>query len=59
MSQRGLNEAVVRATGKGVTLIRDFGFSIADPVELNFDPEPRRPQMFDWDGMSAADWPEM
>jgi hypothetical protein len=57
MSQRELNEAIARVTGESTALIRDFGFSVADLVDVNFDPEPRRPLMFDWDSMSAADWP--
>jgi hypothetical protein len=58
MSQNELNEAVARVTGESVSLIRDHGFSIADPLDVNFDPEPRRPMTFDWDTMSASEWPQ-
>ena len=57
MTQLDLNEAVSRATGETVSVVDHFGFQLADPLEVNFDPEPRRPLTFDWDSMSAADWP--
>jgi hypothetical protein len=59
MSQRELNEAIARATGESLSVVRDHGFSVADPLDVNFDPEARRPLMFDWDSMSAVDWAEM
>jgi hypothetical protein len=57
MSQKDIDRAVARATGENVSMIHDRGFSIADPEEVNIDPEPRCPLVFDWDSMSAADWP--
>lgn len=58
MTQHELNEAVAAATGEHVSLIHDRGFEIADPFEVNFDPEARRPLMLDWDSMTQAPWPE-
>jgi hypothetical protein len=57
MTQQDINEAVATATGKCVTLIDDRGFGIADPLDVQFDPEPRRPLVLDWDSMSPAEWP--
>lgn len=57
MSHRELNEAIAVATGESLDLIRSNGFSIADPLEVNFDPEPRRPLVLDWDCMIPAEWP--
>jgi hypothetical protein len=57
MSQREIDEAVATATGESVELIHDRGFGIADPLEVNYDPEPRAPWVFDWDCMAATEWP--
>jgi len=40
MTQKRLNELVAQATGEDLGEIQRRGFSIADPVEANFDPEP-------------------
>ena len=40
MTQTQLNELVAQATGEDLDEIQRRGFSIADPVEANFDPEP-------------------
>jgi hypothetical protein len=56
MSQKELDRAVAEATGEEIGFVRG-GFSIADPLDVNFDPEPRRPFVFDWDSMCAAAWP--
>lgn len=58
MSPSELNEAIARSTGEPVSLIRSLGFCIADPALVNYDPEPRRPLILDWDSMSTADWPD-
>ena len=42
MSQKELDRAVAEATGEDIGFIRG-GFSIADPLDVIFDPEPRRP----------------
>jgi hypothetical protein len=57
MSQKELDRAVADATGENIGFIRGVGFSIADPLEVCFDPEPRCPLVFDWDSTSAAKWP--
>ena len=46
-----IHSAVARATGERLSEIRRHGFSIADPVDVNFDPEPTDllPQSIDWD----------
>jgi hypothetical protein len=56
MSQNELDLAVARATGESVALIHDRGFGLADPGEVEFDPEPRRPLVLDWDTMLACEW---
>tara|TARA_R110002111_G_scaffold262878_1_gene342614 strand:+ start:4356 stop:4577 length:222 start_codon:yes stop_codon:yes gene_type:complete len=51
MTQQDLDAAVASATGEDLRAIRQRGFSLADPLEVNFDPEPdnRPPQTVDWD----------
>lgn len=51
MTQMQLEQLVADATGDDVRAIRQRGFSVADPFEVNFDPEPDNlpPQMIDWD----------
>ena len=58
MTQCELDDAVAMATGESATLIHHRGFSIADPFEVDHDPEPRRPLVFDWDSMSPTRWPQ-
>jgi hypothetical protein len=55
MSQQEIDEAVASVTGEKVDTIRNRGFSIADPFEVAFDPEPRGPMVLDWDSMSPAE----
>jgi hypothetical protein len=57
MSQRGIEEAVAMVTGDSLAVIQRCGFSFADPPEVNYDLEPRRPLVFDWDRMSPVEWP--
>jgi hypothetical protein len=57
MTQQDIIEAVATATGESVALIDDRGFGIADPLDVQFDPEPRHPLVLDWDSMSPAEWP--
>ncbi|MCY2987616.1 MAG: hypothetical protein NTY19_07095 [Planctomycetota bacterium] len=40
MTQHQLNTAVAVATGESPSVIRRCGFGIADPLDVNFDPEP-------------------
>jgi hypothetical protein len=57
MRQKEIDKAVANVTGENIRLIHDLGFSIADPLEVSYDPEARRPLMLDWDSMSAGEWP--
>ena len=51
MTQSELNSAVARRTGEDLDTIRNHGFSMIDPFDPDFDPEPDDllPQMVDWD----------
>ncbi|MEW4490909.1 hypothetical protein AB1L42_22700 [Thalassoglobus sp. JC818] len=51
MTQREIDDAVCVATGDTLCDVRRIGFSIADPLEVNFDPEPDDlpPNIIDWD----------
>jgi hypothetical protein len=51
MTQRQLNRFVAAATGEDIREIRRRGFSIVDPNNIDFDPEPNDlpPQVVDWD----------
>jgi hypothetical protein len=55
MTQRRLIEAVAAATGESLRQIRQRGFGLADPFEVDFDPEPDDlpPQTVDWDSVDA------
>jgi hypothetical protein len=57
MSQLEIDEAVALATGESLTMIQSFGFGLADPLDVGHDPESRQPLVFDWDSMSAVEWP--
>jgi len=56
MTQQDLDTAVARATGEDITQIRRRGFSIADPLNVEFDPEPSTfpPQVIDWDEIDRS-----
>jgi len=51
MSQVEIDRAVASATGESVQEISHLGFSLADELDLAFDPEPcdRPPAVMDWD----------
>jgi len=55
MTQSQIDRSVSRTTGEPLREIRRRGFSLADPVEVQFDPEPcqRAPQIVDWDALDA------
>jgi len=55
MTQSRLNRAVARATGESLATIRSLGFSVADPGDVSFDPEPTPavPQVVDWDELDS------
>jgi hypothetical protein len=59
MTQFDLDFAVACATGESLSEIRRRGFSIADPTEVWFDPEPDQlvPQMIDWDDEAQGSIP--
>ena len=57
MTQLEIDSAVASATGETVAAIRHLGFSIPDPLEVDYDPEPRRPLVLDWDTGHPTDWP--
>lgn len=51
MTQNQLNQLIADATGEDIGSIRQLGFNLADPLDVNFDPEPcdLPPQVVDWD----------
>jgi hypothetical protein len=51
MTQNQLDRLVADATGEDLREIQRLGFSLADPIDVEFDPEPDElsPQMIDWD----------
>ena len=51
MTQQEIDDAVCLATGDTLCDVRRIGFSIADPLEVCFDPEPDDlpPNIIDWD----------
>ena len=52
MTQHELDIAVAQATRESLSEIRRRGFSIADPENVNYDPEPvRRSRYIDWDAL--------
>ena len=55
MTQRELDLLVAQATGEDLRDIRNHGFTLVDPLEVCFDPEPddREPLMVDWDELEA------
>lgn len=55
MYPNGVDQAVAEATGESLSEIRHRGFTLADPEDVDFDPEPdvREPLFIDWDEMEA------
>ena len=53
MTQRDIDTAMAVATDETAAVIRRRGFGIADPPEVNFDPEPDDvpPQYLEWEQM--------
>lgn len=51
MTQNQIDRAVASRTGETIAEIKRLGFSLADPSEVDYDPEPFDvpPQMIDWD----------
>lgn len=55
-NQDDLDCAVASATGEDLRFIRRHGFSLVDPHNANFDPEPDLlpPQFIDWDDLEMS-----
>ena len=51
MTQQELNVAIAKATGEELSEIQRHGFSLVDPSNTDFDPEPNDlpPQVIDWE----------
>jgi hypothetical protein len=50
MTQAQLDRQVAVATGESRRMIGSLGFSLADPLDVHFDPEPSDVARFlDWD----------
>lgn len=51
MTSSELNRAVARATGENLRVISRLGFSLADPLYVEHDPEPTdiEERIIDWD----------
>lgn len=49
MNQRELHRSVARSTGESVSEIARRGFSLADPISVEHDPEPIPDGFIDWD----------
>lgn len=50
MNQRDLHRSVARTTGESISEIARRGFSIADPITVEHDPEPiPKGDYIDWD----------
>ncbi len=56
MSQAELDETIARSTGDDLREVQRLGFSVADPLDVNFDPEPYDlpPQVVDWDELALS-----
>jgi hypothetical protein len=59
MTQLDLNRAVARATGESEAVVDELGFHLADPLDVNYDPEARGPLVLDWDNMCVAEWSQV
>ena len=56
MTQAEIDRNVSAVTGESMREVRHRGFSLADPLTANFDPEPLmlRPNVVDWDELQSA-----
>jgi hypothetical protein len=61
MTQTELDTRVARVTGESLRRIRRMGFSLANPRQICFDPEPDMlpPQCVEWDELDAAEPPRI
>jgi hypothetical protein len=54
MTQAEINRAVAAVTGESPAKISRLGFDLADPLDVNFDPEPTDvPHWIDWDQVNG------
>lgn len=55
MRQERINRLVARATGDDLREIKRLGFTIADPDQVRFDPEPEGSpyEPIDWDQVES------
>ena len=55
MTQHDLNRSVAKATGESIRTVAEFGFGLADPDDVCFDPEPAdvEDMIVDWDELDA------
>ena len=55
MTQAQIDCLVSQATGESLREIHRRGFGLADPLDVDFDPEPSGlyPQTVDWDALDA------
>ncbi len=54
MQIKQLEREVAAVTGESVSEIRRRGFSLADPTDTSFDPEP---SVIDWDELQGTELP--
>ena len=55
MTQAEINRSVRSATGESLREIRRRGFSEADPLSVDYDPEPySAPSIVDWDQLQSS-----
>jgi len=58
MTQAEIDRNVAGVTGESLREIRRRGFSLADPIEPDFDPEPSDPAgVIDWDDHYGVELP--
>jgi len=57
MTTQELNAAIAKATGEDISLINNRGFSVVDPLLIDWDPEPNDmpASMIDWDSPYEGD----
>ena len=60
MSQSELDRLVAAATGESLGAVRQLGFSLADPLRVEFDPEPAAGASYlDWDHVDRRRYAEL
>jgi hypothetical protein len=60
MSQTELDYLVAAATGESPRTVHELGFSLADPLDVAFDPEPSGTAPYlDWDEVDDRRYAEL